>query len=106
MDETPKPPRMTKTTLAVLEVFLTDPTKQHYGLAISRASDVTTGSLYYILSRLERRGWLTSTWQEATIPGRPSRRYYQMTDEGLAAAKAAAKPPAPQHHQRRHDRKK
>ncbi len=44
------------------------------------------GTLYPLLSRLRRQGWVETTWQESTAG--PPRRYYQLTDEGVAALTA------------------
>ncbi|WP_448059812.1 PadR family transcriptional regulator [Cellulomonas hominis] len=46
------------------------------------------GTLYPLLSRLRRQGWVETTWQESTTG--PPRRYYQLTDEGVAALTAFA----------------
>jgi DNA-binding PadR family transcriptional regulator len=44
-----------------------------------------------ILARLEGYGWLASRWEDidATVVGRPPRRYYALTAEGVPAARAA-----------------
>lgn len=44
--------------------------------------NVEEGSLYPALYRMERRGWLTSTWS-VTDTGRRAR-FYQLTAEGRA----------------------
>ncbi|MDO5503831.1 MAG: PadR family transcriptional regulator [Actinomycetia bacterium] len=41
------------------------------------------GTLYPLLSRLRRQGWVESSWQES--PAGPPRRYYTLTDAGSAA---------------------
>lgn len=41
------------------------------------------GTLYPLLSRLRKQGWVESTWQESTTG--PPRRYYQLTDSGQTA---------------------
>lgn len=41
------------------------------------------GTLYPLLSRLRRRGWVETTWQESTSG--PPRRYYRLTSDGAAA---------------------
>ena len=42
----------------------------------------TEGLLYPLLHRLERLGYVESTWQSAT--GERKRKYYRVTDRGLA----------------------
>jgi PadR family transcriptional regulator, regulatory protein PadR len=62
---------------------------EHYRLDLVRwlgSEPVLTtseGTLYPLLSRLRRAGWVTTTWQEA--PAGPPRRYYTLTPSGRAA---------------------
>jgi len=73
--------------LLILEVLSGEPS---YGyeiaqtvLARSRGCfDITEGSLYPALHRLERQKWLTAFWQEAD--GR-ERKYYKLTPAGRSA---------------------
>jgi PadR family transcriptional regulator, regulatory protein PadR len=45
------------------------------------------GTLYKALGRLEERGLLTSTWEDAAAAGgRPRRRLYELTGEGARVA--------------------
>ena len=48
------------------------------------------GTLYPLLSRLRRQGWVESSWQESTSG--PPRRYYQLTDDGRAALATFVQP--------------
>jgi len=41
------------------------------------------GTLYPLLSRLRKQGWVETTWQESTSG--PPRRYYELTPDGRAA---------------------
>lgn len=61
---------------------------ERYGLDIAR--DLTAGSLltgegtlYPLLSRLRKSGWVTTSWRESTTG--PPRRYYSLTAEGRQA---------------------
>lgn len=49
-------------------------------LAADRALTATEGTLYPLLSRLRRNGWVDTTWQESPVG--PPRRYYTLTGEG------------------------
>jgi DNA-binding PadR family transcriptional regulator len=54
------------------------------------------GTLYKALGRLERRGLLSSSWEDASAAeGRPRRRLYRLTDQGAAAAAGAHGEPVP-----------
>lgn len=47
------------------------------------------GTLYKALGRLEDLGMLTSHWEEAAVEGRPRRRLYELTGQGVHAAERA-----------------
>jgi PadR family transcriptional regulator PadR len=48
-----------------------------------RSLATTEGTIYPLLSRLRRVGWLDSKWSES--PAGPPRRYYTLTDSGRSA---------------------
>ncbi|MFG1605499.1 PadR family transcriptional regulator [Actinoplanes sp. NPDC049265] len=52
-------------------------------LGEERSLATTEGTIYPLLSRLRRVGWLDSKWSES--PSGPPRRYYSLTDSGRAA---------------------
>ncbi len=82
--------RMTLPLLLVLQVFLEEPGEERYGLEISEAAGLASGSVHPILARLEAAGWVVSRWEdvEPTAAGRPARRYYKLTSLGRAEAHA------------------
>jgi DNA-binding PadR family transcriptional regulator len=75
---------LTPQTLALLQAMLDDPGGTRYGLELAATTGLTSGSLYPILSRLERAGWLESSWE--ILPpdhlSRPRRRVYKITTYG------------------------
>ncbi|MGW6471108.1 PadR family transcriptional regulator [Streptomyces nigra] len=83
-------PRLTKPTIAVLEVLLaaTDDAPA-WGLSICRDADLGSGTVYPILDRLLERGWVTSRTEAEPHPGRPPRRYYELTGTGRHQATQA-----------------
>ncbi len=84
-------PQITSQTLRVLETIVS--AGELSGADIMRATGLFSGTLYPMLLRLERAGWLTSRWEEE-IPqtlGRPRRRFYEVTGEGAKQARAAAR---------------
>jgi PadR family transcriptional regulator PadR len=84
-------PRMTIPTQLVLRTLLADPAKELYGVEIGQAAALPSGTVHPILARLEGVGWLSSRWEaiDPRAEGRPARRYYQLTPDGLALARAA-----------------
>jgi PadR family transcriptional regulator PadR len=48
--------RMTITTLTVIQVFLTNPSQELYGMEIQKLIGLSSGTLYPILARLSREG--------------------------------------------------
>lgn len=89
--EVNRTPRMTIPTQLVLHALLSDPSKELYGVEIGRAAGLPSGTVHPILARLEGVGWLTSRWEDIDprAEGRPARRYYQLTPDGLELARAA-----------------
>lgn len=81
--------QITLAALKVLGVFLDDPGKPRYGLELMRLTGMKSGSLYPILARLERFGWLESAREDIDpgVAGRPARRMYRITDDGLQGAR-------------------
>jgi len=85
-----KPFRITAAVSKVLAAFLEDPAEVRYGLDLMRASGHPSGTLYPILLRLQNAGWVEAYWEEIdpVAAGRPARRYYRLTPEGLVSAQA------------------
>lgn len=83
-------PRMSAQTLKVLKTFLASPRGELAGTEIAHEARIGPGTLYPILMRLERAGWLDSRWEAAdpSALGRPRRRYYRITAIGAASARA------------------
>lgn len=77
-------PRLTHQTLKVLRLFANQPREQMAGADIARMTKLGSGTLYPILDRFEKAGWLTSRWEnvEPSSLGRPRRRLYQITGVG------------------------
>ncbi len=74
---------------AVLEAITAAREDWTYGLEISKATGLKSGSLYPILMRMDERGMLESCWLEPERQGRPPRHGYRITKAGLAALKEA-----------------
>jgi PadR family transcriptional regulator PadR len=81
--------RVTTALRLLLNAFMAAPSTPQYGLDLADETGLKPGSLYPLLARLEARGWLTSYWEEVDPRevGRPRRRYYKLTAEGVEAAK-------------------
>jgi DNA-binding PadR family transcriptional regulator len=82
--------RMSLQTLRVLEAFLESPAEQLAGADIQKRTGLASGTLYPILLRLEGAGWFVSRWEtiDPAAAGRPRRRLYRLTPNGLARASA------------------
>lgn len=81
--------RVTLPLRLVLEELLQAlPDGKRYGLEISEATGLLPGSVYPILQRLHREGWVTRS-EELIDPHkekRPPRLYYSLTAEGAVKA--------------------
>jgi PadR family transcriptional regulator PadR len=84
-------PRMTIPTQLVLQALLTDPTSEMYGVEIGDLAGLPSGTVHPILARLEGLGWLESRWEDVdpSEAGRPARRYYRLTPNGVEQARSA-----------------
>jgi DNA-binding PadR family transcriptional regulator len=82
---------MTLQVQLVLRVLLDQAEREVYGLEIVDATGLPPGTIYPIMARLESAGWVGSRWEQADehADGRPRRRYYTLTGDGLTAARAA-----------------
>ena len=88
---TERRPRMTTPTVLILRELVADPTLGRYGLDLSEAAGVGTGTVYPILVRLEQAGWVVSEWETVnpSEEGRPRRRYYKLSEDGAEQAVTA-----------------
>jgi DNA-binding PadR family transcriptional regulator len=86
-----KEPRITPETLKVLDAVIRGGGKAS-GSTIAADTRLSSGTLYPILLRLERAGWLASEWEidQPQSLGRPRRRFYGVTAKGAAHARSAA----------------
>jgi DNA-binding PadR family transcriptional regulator len=73
----------------VLAALLSEPTADRYGLDLMKATGLPSGTLYPILVRLERAGWLRAHWEDVdpVRAGRPARRYYRLSADGVTHAR-------------------
>jgi|SRR5580693_9222731 DNA-binding PadR family transcriptional regulator len=74
--------RISHQTLDILAALLARPSQWHYGYAISRQTSIPSGTLYPILMRLDKSGWLETRWEDAPTAGRPPRHLYRLTGNG------------------------
>lgn len=76
---------MTASTVDVLKVLL-DGAEPIWGLQVIKKTGRLPGTVYPILERLERQGWVSSSWEEDAERSGPRRRLYKFTDGGRLAA--------------------
>lgn len=69
----------TLATESVLTVFLDHPAEEHYGWELMERTGLPSGTLYPILDRLSRKGWLESHWDMSQKP----RKQYRITARGI-----------------------
>jgi PadR family transcriptional regulator PadR len=78
--------RISPQTLAVLGSLLEHPAQWRHGYSLSQQTELPSGTLYPILMRLEKLGWLETRWEEPGNLGRPPRHLYRLTGQGRAWA--------------------
>lgn len=77
--------RMTQVTALVLRAIAGG---YRYGFDIMEACGLPSGTVYPALRRMEKAGWLRSSWENAELAhadGRPRRRTYELTGDGAKA---------------------
>lgn len=83
--------RKTQALIAVAVALMQRPSGQHYGYELGREANIRSGVMYPILRRLLDEGWLEDGWEDpSTIDGRPPRRYYTLTEDGVRELGALA----------------
>jgi PadR family transcriptional regulator PadR len=73
-------------SVAALRVLHAVANGTHHGFDIIDVTELPGGTVYPALSRLERDGLVSSTWEAVTLAraeGRPPRRYYETTEAGI-----------------------
>lgn len=78
--------RLTPATLDVIEA-LVDAPASIWGLRIVAVTGRPAGSVYPILERLERAGWVESEWENAPERSGPRRRLYRLNSDGAESAR-------------------
>ena len=89
MPQTRTPSEQTRNLLAAL---LLQRAHWLHGYDLSEQTGLPSGTLYPILMRLSDRGLLESKWEPSPHQGRPPRRLYRLTAEGVAYAKKHPRP--------------
>lgn len=72
----------------IIAALLDDPTAWRYSLRLGAEAEVAPGTIYPLLAKLEKAGWLESRWEEADDESR-RRRLYRLTGAGQRCASAA-----------------
>lgn len=84
---------MRRLSITVVSVLHAIADGYQYGFDVIDQTGLPSGTVYPALSRLERDGLVKSAWeneQEAHADGRPARRYYKLTTNGVKALSEAA----------------
>lgn len=76
-------PRRPGTTTLTLLAAIRD--GDAYGLDLVERTGLSSGTVYPVLGRLRRRGWVEGVWEDQAVAdreGRPRRKYYRLTPRG------------------------
>jgi len=66
-----------------------------WGLEVIKLTGRPSGSVHPLLDRLERAGWVASSWDDDAERRGPRRRMYRLTPEGAAEARRVVARAAP-----------
>jgi DNA-binding PadR family transcriptional regulator len=83
--------RLTTPGAKVLAAFFAEPHDAQYGFGLMRTTGVKSGSLYPMLDRLKRKGWIDGIDEsiDERAAGRPRRRLYRLTGLGEREGRTA-----------------
>lgn len=93
-------PQITRHVLRLFALMTSDVLGWWWGMKLSAELDLRSGTIYPLLARLEKAGWLESRWEDVdpAEAERPRRRLYRLTGQGQRVASDAlaqlAVPPA------------
>lgn len=79
---------LSRNAALLLSRFLASPLVPHYGYELMQETGIKSGSLYPVLGRFERLGWISGQ-KEEPVGNRPPRRVYTMNPDSVADAQAA-----------------
>jgi len=74
-------------TRDLLALMLAQRARWLHGYELSDHTGLKSGTLYPILMRLTDRGMLDAKWEASPHQGRPPRRLYRLTAQGVAYAR-------------------
>lgn len=79
---------LSRNAALLLSSFLSSPSSSRYGYELMQETGIKSGSLYPVLGRFERLGWIIGE-KEEVFANRPPRRLYTMNPDNVAEAQAA-----------------
>jgi PadR family transcriptional regulator len=87
----PRPLKITDNVVQIFNMMLERPRKSWYGLELADAAEIGSATIYHALTRMERAGLLQGRWEAETASelGRPQRRLYELTPEGVRVGREA-----------------
>ncbi len=87
----PQELRITDNVVAIFNLMLERPRKGWFGLELAQQAGIGSATIYAALTRMERAGLLDAHWETspATDLGRPRRRLYGLTAEGIRIGRQA-----------------
>jgi DNA-binding MarR family transcriptional regulator len=91
MEDIAPQPQITRHVLRLFSLMTADLLSWWWGKQLSDELSLKSGTIYPLLARLEKAGWLESRWEEInpSEEGRPRRRLYRLTGEGQRVANEA-----------------
>lgn len=73
-------------TARVLAALCAESSAWRHGYDLCKSTGLPSGTLYPLLIRLHKQGFLAAEWQPAATSGRPPRHAYRLTPAGIALA--------------------
>ena len=82
----PRQAHNSQQALILLRALAEAPGQWRHGVSLTRETGLKPGTLYPLLIRLNRDGYLESRWEDPERPGRPPRHAYKLTASGYSLA--------------------
>ena len=77
--------RLSPKSARIVKYLLADPGREYYGYDIIKECDAQAATVYRLLNNFAERGWMDRRTEASPLEGRPARKVYRITGQGVPA---------------------
>ena len=77
--------RLSPKSARIVRYLLADPGRNYHGYDIIKECDAKAGTVYRLLGNFTENGWMERTTEASPHNGRPPRKVYRITGQGIPA---------------------